>query len=225
MRAVNLLPEQHRARVSKGRAGGAYVAIGVLAALPVMVTVYVLTANQVSSRQAQEAKVSQEAQELEARTASLDRFGDFSQIKQTRLASVRQLAGGRFDWERFMRELSLVLPRGSWIKEVDASATGGDAAASGASTGQASGQPTAKLMGCAPKQPETAKLMVRLGRMYRVDDVTLKESTQEENGAAASLESCGKLYAFDLTVSFHATPPPEGIRGGKRVPASLGGGS
>lgn len=224
MRAVNLLPEQHRARVPGGSAGGAYVAVGVLAALLVMVTVYVLTANQVSSRQTEEAKVSQEAQALEARTASLDRFGDFSQIKATRLASVRQLAGGRFDWERFMRELSLVLPRGSWIKEVDASATGSEESGA-ASAGQASGQPTAKLTGCAPKQPETAKLMVRLGRMYRVEDVALNESKQEASGEPPTLESCGRLYAFDLTVSFHAAPPPEGVRGGKRVPAALGGGS
>lgn len=224
MRPVNLLPEQHRARVSTGRAGGAYVVVGVLAALVVMVMLYALTANQVNSRKTQEAKASEEAQTLEARTASLDRFGDFSQVKQTRLASVRELAGGRFDWERFMRELSLVLPRGSWIKEVDASATGSEEAG-GQASGQASGQPSAKLTGCTPRQPETAKLMVRLRRMYRVDDVALKESAQESTGGAATLASCGKLYAFDLTVSFLAGPPPEGAGAGKRVPASLGGGS
>ena len=228
MRPVNLLPEQHRARVPSGRAGGAYVVIAALGALVVMVMVYALTANQVSSRKTEEAKASQEAQKLEARTASLDRFGDFAQLKQARLTSVRDLAGGRFDWERFMRELSLVLPRGSWIKEVDASATGADEAGGGASgqpSAQPTGQPTAKLIGCAPKQPDTAKLMVRLRRMYNVEDVALKESTQEQGGGAATLASCGKRYAFDLTVSFLAAPPPEGPGGGKRVPSSLGGGS
>ena len=223
MRPVNLLPEQHRTRASTGKAGGAYVLIGVLGALVVMVMVYALTANQVNSRKTETAKASQEAETLEARTAALDRFGDFSQVKQTRLASVRELAGGRFDWERFMRELSLVLPRGSWIKEVDASATGSTEETGGAE-GQPSGQPSAKLTGCAPKQPETAKLMVRLRRMHRVDDVALKESAQESSGGAATLASCGKLYGFDLTVSFLASPPPEGAGKGKRVPASLGGG-
>ena len=223
MRPVNLLPEQHRARVSTGRAGGAYVLIGVLGALLLMVTVYALTANQVNSRKTQTAKASQEAQTLEARTASLDRFGDFSQVKQTRLASIRELAGGRFDWERFMRELSLVLPRGSWIKEVDASATGVDESG-GQASGQPSGQPSAKLTGCTPRQPETAKLMVRLRRMYRVDDVALEESAQESNGGAVTLANCGKLYAFDLTVSFLAAAQPEGAGGTKRVPGSLGGG-
>ena len=223
MRPVNLLPEQHRARASAGRAGGAYVVLGVFGALVVMVMVYALTANQVNSRKTEAAKASQEAQTLEARTASLDRFGDFTQVKETRLASVRELAGGRFDWERFMRELSLVLPRGSWIREVDASATG-STEESGQAAGQASGQPSAKLIGCAPKQPETAKLMVRLRRMHRVDDVALKESAQESSGGAATLANCGKLYAFDLTVSFLATPPPEAPGKGKRVPAALGGG-
>ena len=224
MRPVNLLPEQHRARVSTGRAGGAYLVIGVLGALVVMVMVYALTANQVNSRKTQEAKVSQEARTLEARTASLDRFGDFSQVKQARLASVRELAGGRFDWERFMRELSLVLPRGSWIKEVDASTTGSEESG-GQAGAQPSGQPSAKLTGCTPRQPETAKLMVRLRRMYRVDDVALNESAEESNGGAATLASCGKLYAFDLTVSFLATPPTQDTGAKKRVPASLGGGA
>lgn len=224
MRAVNLLPEQHRARVSTGRAGGSYLVLGVLAALVVMVLVFALTANQATSHKTREAKASQEAQTLEARIASLDRFGDFSQVKQTRLASVRELAGGRFDWERFMRELSLVLPRGSWIKEVNASATG-SGETGGQVDGQPTGQPSAKLTGCTPTQPETAKLMVRLRRMHRVDDVALNESKQESAGGAATLANCGKLYGFDLTVSFLATPPPEGTAGGPRVPASLGGGS
>ncbi len=224
MRPVNLLPEQHRARVSTGRTGGAYAVIGVLAALVVMVMVYALTANQVNSRKTQEAKASQEAQTLEAQAASLNSFGDFLQVKQTRLASVRDLAGGRFDWERFMRELSLVLPSGSWIKEVNASATG-SADAGGQASAQPSGQPSAKLTGCTPKQPETAKLMVRLRRMHRVEDVALKESAQESTGGAATLASCGKLYAFDLDVSFVAAPPPEGAGSQKRVPASLGGGA
>jgi Tfp pilus assembly protein PilN len=219
MRPVNLLPEPHRARVSTGRSGGAYVLIGVLAAFVVMATVYALTANQVNSRKTQEAKASQEAQRLEAQTASLKNFGDFMQVKQTRLNSVRELAGGRFDWERFMRELSLVLPRGSWIKEVDASTTGSAEAGT-----PATGQPSAKLTGCTPRQPETAKLMVRLRRLHRVDDVTLKESAQESTGGAATLANCGKLYAFDITVSFLAAPPPEGAGSPKHVPASLGGG-
>jgi hypothetical protein len=66
--------------------------------------------------------------------------------------------------------------------------------------------------------------MVRLRRMYRVDDVALKESAQESTGGASSLANCGKLYAFDLTVTFLASPPPGGAGKGKRVPASLGGG-
>ena len=222
MRPVNLLPEQHRARVSTGRTGGAYVVVGVLAALVVMATGYALTTNQVNSRKTQEAKASQEAQRLEAQAATLQNFGNFVQIKETRLASVRQLAGGRFDWERFMRELSLVLPAGSWIKEVNASAAG-SAEAGAPASGQPTGQPSAKLTGCTPRQPETAKLMVRLRRLHRVDDVALTESAQESAGGAATLGNCGKRYGFDITVSFVAAPPPEAA-GSKRVPASLGGG-
>jgi hypothetical protein len=41
-----------------------------------------------------------------------------------------------------------------------------------------------------------------------------------------TLQSCGRLYKFDLTVSFSPVPPAnEAPKGEPRVPASLGGGS
>jgi hypothetical protein len=106
--------------------------------------------------------------------------------------------------------------------------TGAAAAATpGATTAT---QPTANLVGCTPKQEDTAALMVRLGKLYRVEDVQLNESTQESLGAdasdQASFDGCGSYYKYDLTVTFSATPPArEAPRGAVRVPASLGGGS
>ena len=224
MRPVNLLPEQLRSRERSGRAGGAYIVIGALAALFVMVAVYALTANQVNSRKGDTSKAQAETQRHEARTAALGPFGDFAQTKEMRLASVRELAGGRFDWERFMRELALVLPSGSWISEVDASTTGTQDS-TGQGNGEATGQPSAKLTGCAPKQSDTAKLMVRLRRMSKVDDVKLTESAQESDSGQPTLTNCGKLYGFDLVVSFVAADPADGTdKKQKAVPARLGGG-
>jgi hypothetical protein len=72
-------------------------------------------------------------------------------------------------------------------------------------------------------------MMVRLRKLYRVDDVTLNESTQEAiagEEVQTTLENCGRYYKFDLTVTFSPTPPAsEAPRGATRVPASLGGGS
>jgi len=73
-------------------------------------------------------------------------------------------------------------------------------------------------------------MMVRLGKLYRVDDVKLNESALESLGAdaadQASFDGCGSYYKYDLTVTFSATPPArEAPQGATRVPASLGGGS
>ena len=86
--------------------------------------------------------------------------------------------------------------------------------------------PKANLVGCTPRQSEVARMMVRLEQMYRVTDVTLNESTQESGSSDTTLQNCGRLYKFDITVSFSPVPPAsEAPKGETRVPASLGGGS
>jgi hypothetical protein len=85
--------------------------------------------------------------------------------------------------------------------------------------------PTATFVGCTPKQSEVAKILVRLREMHRVEDVKLNESLRETGVSDVTVDSCGPLYKFDVTVSFAITPPSEAPRGSSTVPASLGGGS
>ena len=93
MRAVNLLPQAHRAGPRPGApAGGSYIVLGVLGALLVMALAFTLTANQANSKKSQAASVKQEADQAEARTTSLGAFGSFASITATRTASVKQLA-------------------------------------------------------------------------------------------------------------------------------------
>jgi Tfp pilus assembly protein PilN len=224
MRPVNLLPESQRRRDPGARAGSSYVVVGVLSALLVMTLAYVLVSNQVTSRNDEAAAASAEAERLEARVGALGAFGDFTQVLQTRATSVRELASSRFDWERLMRELARVLPDEGWLQEAEASLTGEEAAGS---TGLpvAAGGPQINLIGCTPKQSDVASLMVRLRRVHRVEDVTLNESKREKAGSPASLETCGRLYQFDLDVTFAAAVASEAPAGRTSVPASLGGGS
>jgi Tfp pilus assembly protein PilN len=221
MRPVNLLPESQRRRKPESDGQSAYVVLGVLALLVAMTGLYVMVSNQVTNREAAAASASAEAGQLEAQAASLGAFGDFAQVKETRLASVRQLAESRFDWERLMLELARVLPSDGWLQSAEASATGSpdEEAAS------ATGGPTATLSGCLPRQPDVADLMLRLRRMHRVEDVALSESVQEDALNSPSIDSCGRYYHFDITVSFAAAAPREAPDGQRRVPASLGGGS
>ncbi|HWM12141.1 MAG TPA: hypothetical protein VNO82_22465 [Solirubrobacteraceae bacterium] len=221
MRPVNLLPESQRRRTPAGDGKSAYVVLGVLAVLLAMTGLYVVTANQATTRSSEAAVASAEADRLEARAASLDAFGDFAQIKETRVASVRQLATERFDWERLMRELARVLPADGWLQAAEASTTGQlDEAAE-----TATGGPSATLSGCLPRQPDVADLMLRLRRLHRVEDVTLSESALEDEQAVPSVDSCGRYYRFEIGVVFASAAPPEAPDGQRRVPAALGGGS
>jgi Tfp pilus assembly protein PilN len=231
MRAVNLVPQDQRRQTAAQRPGSAYVVLGGLAVLLVMAVAYVLTSNQVSSRQADADAARAETQQLQAQAQALTSFTDFSQLKQTRLASVIGVSATRFDWERLMHELSLIMPERSWLQTTDASVAGSSAdgtdPAAGTPGAVPSG-PSATFVGCTPRQSDVARMMVRMRRMHRVDDVKLNESIRETSGAdsTASIDNCGNLYKFDITVTFSvATPPQEAPRGETRVPVSLGGGS
>jgi Tfp pilus assembly protein PilN len=230
MRPVNLVPQDQRRRVrTEGSGKGAYVVLAVLAILLGLVVSYVLTSNQVTERKNETAAVKAEADRLEAEAASRAAYSDFAQIAQTRLQSVAAVASTRFDWERVMREVALIMPAGSWLQSADASVAGtagGDVAAAPTTSSVAPVSPTATFVGCTPDQDEAARIMGRMRQMHRVQDVKLNGSTQAEAGTPATVENCGSLYTFDVTVTFSPVEPAsERPRGATRVPASLGGGS
>ncbi len=242
MKPVNLLPQDaRRAQASGERSGSAYVIVGVLGALLLMVLGYVVVSNQVTTKTNRAAAAEARATALESQAAQKNAFTDFATIKNQRLLSVSSIAATRFDWERFMRELSRIMPEKSWIQTADASTTGdatsssagaaptpGSPAATAASTPTTAASPTANLVGCVPGQQDTAKMMVRLRQLYRVSDVELQESVRETSGGTAktTIDNCGAFYKFNITVTFSPTPPvKEAPRGATRVPASLGGGS
>jgi Tfp pilus assembly protein PilN len=232
MKAVNLIPtDQRRAQASGAQSGSSYVVLGVLAVLLLMAVAYVFTSNNVNSRTSDAAAAKSEADQLEAQVAARGAYTNFSQLKEQRIASVRTVADTRFDWERLMRELSRVMPSGSWIQATDASVTGnvtGSDAVATTTTGQpVAAQPKANLVGCTPDQSDVAAMMVRMRQLHRVSDVELNESVRQLGTSGdASVDNCGQYYKFDITVTFDAAETStEAPRGESQVPASLGGGS
>jgi Tfp pilus assembly protein PilN len=231
MKAVNLIPQDQRRRSpSDGSGKGAYAVLGVLAVLLVMVVGYVLASNTVTERQGEVETARAEADQLEAQSVQESGFVDFAQVAQTRTQSVAGVAGGRFDWERFLRELSRVMPEGSWLRSADASVLGDPAGTATVAPDPAAAAtpvgPAANLVGCTPDQDDVARMMVRLSQMHRVQDVELNESIAGTAADETTIDSCGPLYTFNLTVKFNpAQPAREAPRGSTGVPASLGGGS
>jgi len=231
MKAVNLIPTEQRSVQASGKqSGSAYVVVGVLVTLLAMVVAYVVTSNKVTDRESQAAAAKSEADRLEAEVKQRGSFTNFADIKKQRLVSVMSVADGRFDWERLMRELSRVMPSGSWIHNTDASVTGeidGETTTTSSTGVPVAVQPKVKLVGCTPDQSDVARMMVRMRRLHRVTDVELNESSVEPGSTSeATVSTCGPYYQFDITLSFAQTAPDtEAPRGEASVPASLGGGS
>jgi len=200
VKPVNLLPEGERSRRTAQAAPGnaSYIVLGVLGALLLAMVGYVMTQNQISSRTSEIARAEQEKAVAEQRASRLAAFGDFAEIKETRVRSVTELAESRFDWERLMRELSLVLPEDTWLTDLTASAspeaaaagTGGattPSATTGATTpgattpgAAAASGPTVTIGGCSKSQEKVAVTLVRLRKLYRASDVQLNESAESE---------------------------------------------
>jgi Tfp pilus assembly protein PilN len=243
MKAVNLLPTKHRPRTpTGGQQGSAYVVVGILGALLVLIVFYVLTVNGLNSRKDAVTRARAETAQAQARASALGPYGDFSKIKATRVQSVRQLADGRIDWERLTRGLARVLPDGVWLTAASASASGAPAAAGSApsapsapSAGAPSATgPSVQLTGCAPSQSVIAVTLVRLRELPGAKDVQLNGITRPEptagsagaSSAGGSQSDCGQVKGvnaakWDATVSFD----PAASAASKGVPRSLGGGA
>src|SRR5213078_1192958 len=197
MKAVNLLPEKNRPRQPTGGQGkGGYVVLGVLGAVLVGLLVYVLTLNSINDSKSKITEATAEAARLNEQANSLGPYGDFAKIKAERVQSVKELAQGRFDYERLVRELAHVLPPDVWLVNASASsvasgttpassttppATGSTGGTGSSATPAAPTGPTLKLQGCARDQSQVAVTLVRLRELQGATDVSLDHSTRGED--------------------------------------------
>src|SRR6476661_8239613 len=165
MRSINLLPSRYqRARASGDRPGIGYAALGALAVLFLMVLLYVLTNNGINDARDKTAKAQAEQQQAQARAGQLQAFGDFASLKVSREDAVKRVASVRFDYERLMREIALVLPHNTYLTAFTAGVGGAAAAAATptTTTGTASASgPAVTISACAPSHPGVATAIVR----------------------------------------------------------------
>jgi Tfp pilus assembly protein PilN len=229
VKAVNLIPSEQRSgggSVTGDSDGGAFIVIGLLAGLAVLALLYGVARHQVASRQSEAASVTAQAQATQARATELSPYVSFKALYQSRLQTVSELVGTRFDWAHAFHELGRVLPAGASLSSVHGtvgSATGSSSSSSAVpSTGSATPAgtvPVFTLAGCATSQSEVAETLQRLRLMDGVSAVTLQSSTKSTTGSGAGL--CPKDDpSFAVQVTFAALPTPAAAPGASTTTAA-----
>jgi Tfp pilus assembly protein PilN len=215
MRAVNLIPVDSRGR-SRGPSTGmqvpVYLLLGVLAAAVALVTVYVLTGNSISSRQATLASLQSQVAQEQAAAARLGEFTKFSQLAQSRIGTVQSIAAARFDWHSALADLAKVVPANTTLQSVvgtvvPGASSGGSAGGGGGGTGlrSAIAAPAFELSGCTANQDAVARLMSQLRLINGVTRVSFSSSQESSAsaGGSGSAQTCvNNAATFDIVVFF-----------------------
>jgi Tfp pilus assembly protein PilN len=222
MRPINLLPARYQpARASGERPGIGYAAIGALAVLLLMVVLYVVTNNGINDAKEKTAKAQAEQQVAQAKIGQLQAYGDFASLKQSREAAVRGVAAARFDYERLMREIALVLPHNTYLTSFTAGSGGSSTSTTSttSTTASSASGPSVTVAGCAPSHPGVATAIVRMRKLHSVVDVDLTQSTKAGTTSGTTTGGCKVTWGATLTFQGETAPTVQ-----EPVPARLGGG-
>jgi Tfp pilus assembly protein PilN len=191
VRPVNLIPQEDRrgakAPLRTGPLSYAIVAILLLALGGV--TLLVLTGNKISDRKAEVASLQSQVDAAQAQADQLSTYTHFADLQQARQETVASLASSRFDWERTLHELALVLPGDVWLTTVTASAAADPSSSTSSSTTAVDGVtgPSLDINGCASGHDAVAKFLAALRDIDGVTRVTVLSS--DRPGAQSSTNS------------------------------------
>lgn len=219
MRPVNLIPsDERRGDSAPVRTGPvAYLIVAGLALVLLLVTATTLLGRDLNEKESELAGLEQRQAAAEARATSLAPFVSFQQMKEARVETVRSLAESRFDWERVMQELALVLPKRVWLTELSGSvAAGGGGGDGGGDSGVAASieGPTLQLQGCARSQRDIARLVTSLEDIDGATRVLAERGEKPsgdsggsgggEEGGGGDCQTRDFVPKFTATVAFDA---------------------
>lgn len=223
MRPVNLIPEEDRGGRVHARAGTlSYVVLGALVAILVGVTALVLTGNQISDSEAELASLEQERNAAETEAESLSAFADFRSVQEQRTATVTSLAQSRFDWERVLRELALILPEDVWLVELEGTVAPTVSLQEGAdiSIRESVPGPALEIIGCTVSQDAVGAFVATLRDIDGVTRVSVAKSERPEISASSADEGSSEMGGddecrtrdfiarFEVVAAFDAVPVP-----------------
>jgi Tfp pilus assembly protein PilN len=225
MRPVNLIPpEDRRGEKAPLRTGPMpYAVVGLLAFALIAVSLIVVTNNQISDREAEKASLEDQVSEAQAEATKLESFVNFAALEDARQQTVNSLATSRFDWERVLRELAIVIPSDVWLTNLDAQAS----AASGSSTsstGTSSSNediqgPSLDIQGCAAGHDAVARFLAAVREVDGVTRATVMSSDSSSDSSGGSTSggtgtagglSCASrdfIVSFEILVAFDGAQP------------------
>lgn len=233
MRPIDLTPSEMRqgARAPMRTGPIPYILVGALVAVLAGVALLVTTGNQVTERETEVAQLKRENAAAQRQARRLTPYVQFQTLHEERLATVSSLADSRFDWERVIRELSLVLPADVWLTELNASASGaaegGDSGLSGSILG-----PSMELEGCTVGQESVARFVTALKDIDGVTRVAVASSELpsqaegevssggEESEGGSECRTRKNIAKFSIVVAFDAAPVPITAEGEGEAPAT-----
>ncbi len=236
MRPVNLIPvEERHGSAAALRAGAtAYLLVAVMAVALIAVTASVLTSNQISDKEAELASLEEQERAAAARAQALAPYAEFAALASAREQTVRSLAKSRFDWERVLNELALVMPQDVWLISLAATASpevqvegGGTVAARAEIQG-----PALELTGCATGQDAVAGFLAALRDIDGVTRVGLESSERGDSegsgeagsagggsGAGASCRTRDFIAQFQIIAAFDEVTVPDVATAAPAAPA------
>jgi Tfp pilus assembly protein PilN len=223
MRPVNLIPpEERRGGKAPLRSGPlSYIVVGALGAALLAVALLVTAGNDIADKKAQVDQLESDLEAATAEAGDLAPFAEFATLRAQREATVASLAQSRFDWERVMRELALVIPEDITLTELNGSAA---ANAEGSTATTEIGAPNLAGSGCAASHDSVARFIAALEDIDGVTRVGLGRSEAAKGSGTGSSSGnpqlCGDALTFDISIAFDNAVVSPAAAGAAAVPAS-----
>lgn len=225
MRPINLIPKDlRRGDAAPSRTGATgWVIVGALTLAVVAAVMLVTTSNTLSDRENEVAALQHAEQVAQRQAAEVAPYTAFQQTVAARRQTVAGLAASRFDWERVMRELALIIPEDIVVRTLTATVSP-DVSVAGATSVDLRGSvpgPALELTGCGigPKERSQETIARFISALYDIDGVTrvgMKDSiVTEEDGASGAATGAGhagncaggdQLSNFQIVAAFDAAP-------------------
>jgi len=221
MRAVDLTPPEERQGGGRGptRTGSLpYVILIGLALGVIGFGVLALTNKQISEKESQITTLEADLVTAQQRGDAMRPFAEFRAMQELRNATVASLAQSRFDWERVIQELALVVPSDIWLINVTGTVVPDVAVQNSAeiTARDSVAGPALELVGCAPSQDSVASFAAALEDIDGVTRVGVSASERpdpdtEVSASGENEEDCRTrdfISRFEIVVAFDAVPAP-----------------